>query len=67
MTGEQRGEKMSGKSGNTGAKPLLKMDTEGKNGLIIEHVQQNLKAERLNCLERQDALPAFIRKYLLFS
>ena len=50
MTGEQRGEKMSGKSGNTGAKPLLKMDTEGKNGLIIEHVQQNLKAERLTCL-----------------
>jgi len=24
------------------------------------------KAERLNSLKRQDALPAFIRKYLLF-
>ena len=67
MTGEQRGEKMSGKSGNTGAKPLLKMDAEPKKGLTIEHAKQSLKAERLNCLKRQDALSAFIRKCLLSS
>jgi len=32
-----------------------------------EKMQQSLKAERLDCLKRQDALQAFIRKRLLFS
>jgi hypothetical protein len=35
--------KVNGKSGKTGAKPLLKLDAEGKYNLTIKHARQSLK------------------------